>query len=568
MKITSIFSLFILLFSCCVSPKNPNHKVIIHHWANPSNLNPLTSVSADENYIQMYIFGCLLSCDEQIKFAPDLAVARPTITTITTGKYAGGISLEFEIDKNAVWDNGTPITANDLIFTLKAIFNPLCPTAAQRPYLDFISDIAVDKINPKKFVVYCKQPYFLAESSLGGLIIMPEYVYDEKQRLRNFELNQLKEMSKEKAAQDKNLVDFFQEFSSDKFSQETVIGSGAYKLDKWEKGEFLQLVRKKNYWKDPANKNQYPDTLLYKFINNADMVYQQLVNGEIDVSSGLWAADFMELQKEDFWKAKFNFHSPLMHSYSYFGLNTKNEILADKQVRKALAHLVDRKWIINQIYAGLAKKTNGPINPSKSYYNKNIADIPFDLDKASQLLKTAGWEDTDADGVLDKVINGQKRQLALIHKYSNATHELIGKNLSDNAAKIGVKITGEYKEWDVFLDNIHQRDFELVSSSWQQSPADDDLTQIWHSKSGTADGSNRVGFSNAETDEIIDELKICMDEEKRRELYLRVQEIIADEQVYIFLAAPSERIIINKKFTNTQVSANRPHFNAGEFKLK
>ncbi len=118
------------------------------------------------------------------------------------------------------------------------------------------------------------------------------------------------------------------------------------------------------------------------------------------------------------------------------------------------------------------------------------------------------------------------------------------------------------------MDDIQKRDFELMSLTWQQSPADDDLTQIWHSKSDTADGSNRVGFNNPEADKIIDELRVCMDEEKRRELYLRVQEIIADEQPYIFLVTPSERIIINKKFTNTQVSTARPGFRAGEFKLK
>ena len=242
----------------------------------------------------------------------------------------------------------------------------------------------------------------------------------------------------------------------------------------------------------------------------------------------------------------------------------------DKRVRRAFGHLINRAEIIETLYYGMATMTNSPINPNKPYYNKNIPNIEYDLEAAKKLLADAGWKDTDSDGILDKKVKGKQVDMVVKYKYNqgNDTRKNIGLMLKDEAERVGIKVEVINREWTVFLADIKDRDFEMYCGAWVQGPELDDLRQIWHTDAITADGSNRVGFGNDASDAIIDKIPYTLDEAERNQLYYEIQEIIHDEQPYVFLFVPSERIAISRRFEGAETSALRPGYMERFFSLR
>lgn len=581
----------VILFSCLIffilyttscnsgggmakSKKSGDSTVVIHDLADADGLNPLTSSSANGFYIQSNIFQGLLSIDfKTLKQTGQLAVDRPKIEEVTDGDYKGGMKLTYEIRPEAMWDNGAPVTAADYIFSIKAVKNPKTSCGSLRPYLEFIDDIQVDPQNPKKLTVYSKEKYILAEEFSGGTVL-PEYVYDPKGLMRGFTIKQLNDKKNAaKLMNDPKIDEFAQQFNSPKYAREKgfVVGSGPYEFIEWATGQYVILNKKKNWWGDKTGGALYahPPKITYKIVNDWTTAVTALKGEDLDVAQGIRPNDFLDLKKNEQFKQLFNIYTPDELSYIYLGLNRRNPRLADVRVRKALAHLVDKKEIIETLLYGMGSPVIGPINPIKPYYDKNIPEIPFDIEKAKALLKEAGWEDTDGNGIADKMVNGEKMEMKLDFKYNsgNDTRKNIGILLKENAKRAGVEVNVVAREWTVFLEDTKKRDYDIFCGGWIQSPILDDPKQIWHTSSDHPDGDNRVGFGNAESDKLIDELRATLDETKRNELYKKFQEIVANDQPYIFLYAPQNRLAIHARF-NAEPSLNRPGFDERAFTLK
>ncbi len=555
-----------------IGKKGDDPNVVIHNLGDPDKLNPLTSTSADASYIQQQIYSALLEYDPAtLELVPHAAVSRPTITEINEGEYAGGMSLTFEIRPEAQWDNGTPITADDVIFTVKAVKNPKVNAAAQRPYFEYINDIQIDAANPKKFVVYSKQRYFLAESSIGGITIMPEYVYDPDKVMRKFSIPQLNDPKNQDALSvNPDIKRFADFFNGSKFEREAegLIGSGPYTFKEWKLSEYIILERKKDWWgdkiKDAPLVKAYPPKIIYKIVGDPGTAVVQMRNEELDVQVSIKPESFVELKEDKDFNRIYELTTPDQFAYLYLGFNMKDPKFSDKRVRRAFAHLVNRDDIIESLYQSLAIRTNGPINPKKPYYAKDLAPIEFDPEKAKALLEEAGWKDTDGNGIIDKMVDGKKIEMKVVYKFNqgNPIRKNIGLLLQEEAKRVGIEVQVVAREWTVYLEDTKRRDFEIMSLAWVQGPGLDDLKQIWHTSSDSPDGSNRVGFGNEASDKIIDEIRVTLDEKRRNELYLEIQKIIYDEQPYVFLCVPSERISIHRRFeaNGRKTSSLRPGY--------
>lgn len=557
------------------SKKVGNPDVVVHELSDPDQLNPITSTSTSATYMKSHIFQQLLAIDnETLELYGLLATDRPVITAIEEGDYEGGMSLTYEIRPEATWDNGTPITAEDYIFSIKCVKHPSVNAGSLRPYMEFIHDIVVDPTNNKKFTVYSKERYILAEA-FSGYYVFPPYIYDPNGILAKYDIKDMCDPKKMEAMKNnEDLQQFAQEFNSPKYSREKgfVVGSGPYSFEEWETGQFIRVKRKENWWGDKAKDKHLqgqPSEIKFRIVNDLSTAVTALKGEDIDVMRSIPPDDFIKLQGNERFNKLYNLHSPKFLSYDYLGLNAKSPKLSDKRVRRAIAHLVNRDEIIEVMMQGLAQKVNGPINPEASYYNSNLPNIEFDVTKARNLLAEAGWEDSNGNGIVDKEIDGALVEMELEYKYNqgNERRKNVGIMLKENAKRAGIDINIVTREWTVFLEDTKKRDFDIFSGGWVQSPIPDDLKQIWHTESDNPDGDNRVGFGTAESDRLIDEIRVTLDEEKRREMYLRVQEIIFEEQPYVFLHAPKERISIHKRFTNTQISVNRPGYDVNSFTL-
>ncbi len=554
--------------------KRTSNSVIIRMDGDADRLNPFLVVTNYGRMVVENMFMYLLAYDpDDLALSTDLAVDRPVVADVTSGPFAGGVSYTFEILPEAVWDNGQPVTGNDYLFSVKALLNPLVQAAAVRAYLADLADVQVDPSNPKKFTVTLRQKSFLGEETVGGLFaILPEYLFDPKGLLKNIPLSALTdaELAEELAGEEPRLKEFAEAFNSDPFSRDPALlkGCGPYELVSWEPGQRILLRKKANWWGAKAAKKRpslqvYPDSLIFKPISNPATALAALQNEEVDAMAGLTPEDFLRLQADSSFNQVYQLNTVNGLAYYYIGVNARRPLLGDKLVRQALAHIVDADEIIREVFQGFGQRISGPVPPTADYYPKSLKPIPFNLDKAKSLLAQAGWKDTDNNGIVDKTINGKKTELKLTYllNASSETSRNIGLLIQDNARRAGVAIQLDPKDPTVLLEQLKQRDFELISAGRTQTPLWNPM-QNWHTQ-----GDNRYGFGDAESDALIEDILVTMDEKARREKMLRLLNRIYDEQVEILLFAPKDRIAIHKRFEAT-LTPFTPGFTPSQFKLK
>ncbi len=573
-KIITILFLFVLLFSNCKSDKvEGKNEIRVRLAAEPDRLSLILTGSGYSEQVLNYLFLSLQQYEpESLGLKPVLIKERPAVKEITTGAFKGGFAYTFELLDEAKWDNGTPVLASDFVFTMKVIWNPYVQSPARNDY-GFLGDIIIDENNPKKFTVYTNKKYFHAEAALSYIPIYPEYNYDPDSLLRDFSL---KEMMANQKSEDERLKRFADQFNSARFSHDPnlIKGCGQYTVVSWDKGQQIVLERKENWWGTKLSaKNDLlkanPSKIIYKIIPDNTAAITAMKDGQLDVVSEIEPSSFVALRTNEFVKENFDLETPPYLSYAYLGLNTTQNKLATKEVRRALAHLVDMDQAIGSFIYDLGERTVGPIHPAKFGYHKDLKLIAYDLKAAARLLKEAGWTDTNNNGILDKKINGKQVELRLTAKYTT-TNEVAGNIitlLKESAEKVGIVIEPVGLEFKALIQDYRARDFELLYASWSQMPGQEELRQIWHTSSNTPRGFNRTGFGDAASDAIIDALGSTLDEEKRNQLYLSIQERIYEDQNYIFLYAPLRRIAISRNFKG-KTSARRPGFFVNQFEHK
>ena len=137
-----------------------------------------------------------------LELTPLLIKSIPQEIPIDTGYYKGGISFNIEILEEARWDDGSPITGQDYLFTIKAINLPLTNAGKYREFAQHIKKIVIDQSNPKKFKVIFSEDYLLALESAVNFEVYPKYFYDSINALNNYELSDFDEKNEDKISKD------------------------------------------------------------------------------------------------------------------------------------------------------------------------------------------------------------------------------------------------------------------------------------------------------------------------------------------------------------------------------
>lgn len=557
--------LCILFFFSCTQDKPKEEDTIgnvlrVRLPAEPDKLHPIHTSNSYAIQLWPLIFPLLLdNHPSTLEISPVLAKSLPVIEEINEGPYAGGASYTYEIHEAAVWDNGTPVLASDYLFTIKAIKTPNV-NSIYASFFQFISAIEIDSSNPKKFTVYSADRYILAEAS-AGFMIYPEYEYDPEGIMKNFSISDLD--TRKDLADDPQLIKFAEQFNDTRHSRDLtgVSGCGAYKLTEWVSGQKVVLTKKENWWGDQlVDKydmlSAYPDKIIYSIIPDHASAISLLKNNETDLITNIPAQNFVDLQKNDLVKKQYELHTPPMLAFSYIALNNNSDKLSDKKVRQALAHLLNKDRLIKEISSGFGTPTIGPFHPSKAYYHKGLSPYNYSPEKARALLEAAGWKDSNNNGIVDKEINGELVEMKLT--ISLVANHTPGNNLAlilqNNAKKAGIQIDTRTSEFNKMMENINKGDFEMYFLTAGADPLPDDPTQLWHTKGGT----NRVGFGNADTDALIEKIISTLDSDKRNALYKEFQELLHEEQPFLFLWSPSNCMAVNKRFDNAIPTAKRP----------
>lgn len=539
--------------------------VVLGIITEPDNLNPFMGISAYALYINPLLYQSLTVIDNiTTQEKPLLAEALPIVSE-------DGLRYTYQIRQDAVWDNGSPILAEDVVFTLKAVLHPYTNTGTYKPYYNNISNIELYSDNPRKMTFVLKEKYILSQYSIGSMPILPRYIYDEKNRMSKFSFEEVIE-GKEKLKNNADFMQFAEEFNSPTRLREPkyLTGSGAYLLEKWETQQQLVFKRKTNWWgykhsNEHAAFQAYPDKIIYKITNTVNTAITEMKAGNIDAIYGIPPKDFEEAKENDIMKRHFNFYTNTQYAFLYIGLNNlpknnTNPALAEVKVRRALAYLTDVDKILEKIYYGYGKRiANLGLTNNKEMYSLDFKLISYNFEKAQKLLDESGWKDSNNDGIRDKIINGKKYDLSLdfITVTGSVTTQNIALMIQQSAKPAGIKINLISQEGNVFIQRLRNRDFDMYISAWSVPPTPFDAHQIFHSKSIDV-SSNFVGFSNFEADKLIDEIRVELNPEKRKKLYYKLQEIIYEQQPYIFLWQPKERLIIHKRFQNQVIFDANP----------
>ncbi len=479
--------------------------LIYHLGAEPGTLNPIVATDAYEGIINGgNIYETLIERDnETLELKPLLAES----WEISEDK----LTYTFKIRQGVKWHDGAPFTSADVVFSYKTIMDPKVDAPQLRSYYQEIRDVeAIDDYTVK--FTYAR-PYFLALEFCGGMPIVPKHIFEKG------------------------------DFNTNPAGRKPV-GTGPFKFVKWTTGREVVLEKNPDYWGEKPHLNR----IVFRIITDSSVALQVLKRQELDVASLTPIQWEKQTNSPDFKKHfdKFSYFTP---NYSYIGWNSKRPFFADKRVRTALTHLVNRELILDKVMYGLGAIVTNPFYINSPEYDKSIEPIPYDPAAARKLLEEAGWVDHDNDGIRDK--DGVKFSFEFLIPGGSETGEKIATILKEELDGIGIDMTIRKTEWAVFTTRLNERNFDAVTLAWSMG-IESDPYQIWSSTQAEA-GSNFIGFKNAETDKLIEEARKEFDRDKRIELYRQFSEIIHEEQPYTFLFCRKATVAVNKRFENVTV---------------
>ncbi|MDX8127219.1 peptide-binding protein [Methylomonas sp. OY6] len=488
---------------------------------NLKTITPLVSSDAYASNVQSYVLEGLITRNPDTLEWEGLVAKDWTISE-------DGLVITFRMREDVSFSDGNPLTANDVVFSFNFIMTDAIQAPRERAYLEKIKSV---KANGKYEVVFTfKEPYFEALSLAGSIGILPKHFYEPY----------LKEPQK------------FNE------SKGLLLGSGPYRLNdpkNWtpDKGN-VELVRNERYWGDVQPSYH---RILWKIIQNDSARLTTFRNGDIDSYSAR-PVEYQELKKDPQIQAKsqnFEYMPPVV-GYSYIGWNQerggKPTRFADKRVRQAMTYLTDVSRVIKDVMLDYAEPAVSPFSKTSKQHDVALQPYQADLDKAKALLKDAGYQDKNGDGVLEDKA-GAPFEFKLTYFQANEDTKRMVLLLKDLYARAGVKLIPTPQEWPVMLENLDKKDFDAITLGWT-SGIETDLYQMFHSSQAVSKGDNYVSYNNPALDKLIDDARRTVDESKRMPLWQQAEHILYEDQPYTFLMRRKSLLFVDKRIHNLQMT--------------
>ncbi|MAW65371.1 MAG: hypothetical protein CMD18_04155 [Flavobacteriales bacterium] len=565
------FVVVIIGLASCVEKRDLSQNTVIYHMLSlPESLHPLIKDSSPKkiisHYTQKYIHFTDVRTFKQI---PILCKSLPdTIGDLQT--------YTFELKDNIRWDDETPLTGEDVIFSVKMMISPLTNNPGKRSiYTQVFENVWLDSLNPLIVYYKSKEIRYSTKGIFMEIPILQKSFWDKQGKLNEVPIKGIENFKFTK--EHKRWFEKFngQEYS---FNPEKIVGLGAYQVTEYKVGSHVTLSKKKNHWTkgDTCIYNwAYPEKIIFKEISDKTGVKLALMNERVDAVYKFGPKTISKLQKKEYFNEKYYTVNKGEFVYTYLGFNMKPDLtkykplFVDQKVRRALAHAVPVDEIIEVIYAGYASVQVSNTNPSNYRYN-NLKPIEYNLEKAKKLLKEAGWLDTNGDHVLDKTINGEKVDFKF--KYSYMTGSSTGKEtfltVKENFKRIGVVAVGNPMEFATFYNKAQKHEFELMAGGWISGSGYSDPDQLWGVDNWENQGYNFTGFGDASSDSLIRQININIDEEKHISAHQAFQKRLYDDQPYIFLLSPQKTLVIHRRFENAAGYMQSPSILINTLKLK
>jgi len=508
------------------SPKKPQRggRLTIGCPQEPTSLNPFLtggSTVATKLVTSNILWG-LLVVTPDLNYAPRIAEKVPTLENglVTNNPF----TVTYDIKKDAVWSDGTPITSEDVKFTWETIMNPAYQIADRSGY-DKIERIETPY--DKTLRIVFREPY-AAYKQLFSITypILPKHILERQG---------------------------FNEAVNDLLP----FASGPYKFKEWVRGDHLTIVRNDGFWGDDA----YIDKVTFKFIPKEDVQVTAFSEGKIDVLYPSGTKAVTDRIKSIAGTA--GFADPGM-LWEHLAFNTSKPPLNDRNVRKAIAYALDRKKIA-EAATGETGVLQSIIMPGQQpFYTPAWEKYKFNPEKAAQYLSRAGYK-KGPDGVFQN--NGKPLVVKISTASGNSTRVEVEKIIQEDLSRIGVKVQINNADSETFFNSrLAKGDFELGIWAWL-ADTEPNLGYSFSADATPPAGENYYRYSNPEVTAALKIIPSVVDDTKRAGLYRNVQEKISDDCVVIPLYRHIQVLAFNKKVNGTKdnISFEGPFWNLSKW---
>ena len=321
------------------------------------------------------------------------------------------------------------------------------------------------------------------------------------------------------------------------------VSNGAYVLKEYKEKTSATLEANPNFYLgEPKTKN-----LIFKVVaTNAEL--QAVETGDVDIHDQVVCDDdhIEEAMSAGFINLKIQ---PTL-GYGYVATNQKNEIFQDVKVRQALLHAIDRKSLNQAVYGQYAITLNIPQAPiSWLYDDEGMETYDYDLEKAAELLKEAGWE-KDGDKLMK---DGKQMKIVFSAMSGNVVTDTMIPLMIDAYGQLGIDFQAEYVDWPTLQSKSQNGTFDMLFMAWGLT-ADPDLTGTFASPE--AGGTqNRTGYANPELDKMLAEALASTSQDEQKEKYKEIYKLINEELPLYPIYERCDLICYNTRVQNIEQSS-------------
>jgi peptide/nickel transport system substrate-binding protein len=480
--------LLVLLFPAFAPPEQPRTggHIVIAISNDPGGLNPAITTQGGVHLVTASIFSGLVGLDFSLKPVPDLATSWEVSTD--------GQRYTFHLAPNATFHDGRPVTSADVRFTFEQLLLKY-HSRTRTSIGDKLRAITTPDAHTVVFEFATPYAAFLQLIDVANAPVMPKHLYENTDPLTN----------------PYNIKP---------------IGCGPFRFVRWNKGDYVELRRNESYFKTGQ---PYLDRVVFKVMPSAANAAIALENGELDFLMNPAPLDVARLRQ----RPDIIITDKGRQAYATVETmvpNLTRAPLSDLKVRQAIAHAIDRQFIVDKVQFGQARAATGPVSSLLAWAcNPNVTKYEHDLARANQLLDEAGYKRA-ADGV--------RFHLKMLSASGWAKTAEV---LRDQLREAGIALDLQPLEFSAMVEQTYiKKDFDLSFSSFENGP-DPDIgvkRTVLSSNIGPIPFSNGAGYRNPRVDDLFTRASATLDPQERTRLYFEAQDILVKELPYFWLYEP------------------------------
>ena len=414
-------------------------------------------------------------------------------------------TFTFWIDPAAKWSDGKPVTPEDVIWTFKTIMDPKHITGVHKSILEIFEPPTIVDSNAVQFTA--REVHWRNLGAAGGIQILPKHIFKDK---------------------DFNKVTF-----------DFPVVSGPYQLDDVKELVYVKMKRRDDWWGRTRKSNQNVgnfDTLTFRYYAERVNAFEAFKKGLIDLypiyTSRLWVKETTGERFDKNWIVKQRIQNYKPVGFQGFAMNMRHPPFDDLNVRKAMAHLIDREkmnstlmynqyFLHKSYYEDLYSKEHPCSNP----------EFEFNKEKARELLKEAGWEVNPETGKLEK--DGQPFTFKVLTRDPTADKFLAiyGEDLKD----VGISFEIDKKDWAAWAKDMDEFNYDMTWAAWGAGLRKDPEPMWSSSEAKRQAGNNITGFMDDDVDVLIAKQRSIFDLEQRHDICRQIDKKLTENVPYVLL---------------------------------